>query len=66
MRFSGMKEAEILSHTEKGNYPATLIRCDFKNSSFKQVELMDGIILDQTILPGQEFERFNDDRIYYP
>ena len=66
VRFSGTKEAEISSNSKEKNYPVTFRNCNLEKSIFKDLEIMDGVILEETILPDQNFERFNDDRIFYP
>ena len=66
VRFSGEKEAAVLNTDENREFPATFINCDFSNSTFKNLEIMDGAILIDTLLPNQHSERFNNDRIYYP
>ena len=66
IRFSGTKETALSNKTEGKNYPATFIDCNFEKSTFKDLEIMDGSIIEKTILPNQKSERFNNDRIYYP
>ncbi len=65
VRFSGSLEANIRTQHDKNEYPATLLNCIMTDSKFKGVELMDGVILKNTLLPDQKSERFNNDRIYY-
>lgn len=55
MRFSGALEASV-SHDD-GEYPATLIDCDLSRSVFKSVEIMDGAIFKNTLLPDQTSQR---------
>jgi len=66
VRFTGEKEAKIATTDNYSEFPATFINCDFSNSIFEQLEIMDGAILNETVLPKQYNERFNNDRIYYP
>lgn len=66
IRFSGKKEAKTSTTTGYLEFPATFINCDFSRSTFEELEIMDGAILTETILPKQKSERFNNDRIYYP
>lgn len=66
VRFSGQKEAEVSSTYGQPEFPATFIGCDFSKSVFEDIEIMDGAILTDTFLPNQRYERFNNDRIYYP
>jgi hypothetical protein len=66
VRFSGEKEAEVSTAQGRSEFPATFINCDFSNSLFQELEIMDGVILTETMLPDQYNERFNNDRIYYP
>ena len=66
VRFSGQKEAEVSSTNGHSEFPSTFINCDFSNSIFEDIEIMDGAILTDTLLPNQHRERFNNDRIYYP
>ena len=55
VRFSGIKEAS-LSRSRK-EYPATFINCSMKGSYFKGLEIMDGVVLENTTLPNQEVKR---------
>jgi uncharacterized protein YjbI with pentapeptide repeats len=66
IRFSGEKESKASSKNGHLEYPATFINCNLGNSIFEELEIMDGAILINTILPDQHNERFNNDRIYYP
>lgn len=63
IRFSGSKEASVDSDPHA--HPATLIDCDLGKSFFRGVEIMDGAIFKNSILPHQPSERFNNDRICY-
>ena len=63
VRFSGSVEASV--RASEGEYPATLINCDLSKSEFKGVEIMDGAVMSGSVLPDQESERFNNDRIFY-
>lgn len=62
MRFSGALEASV-SHDDH-EYPATLIDCDLSKSVFKSVEIMDGAIFENTLLPDQTSRR-GFERTYY-
>ncbi len=66
VRFSGTLEAIVSTTKNNLEFPATFIKCNLNKSTFKALEIMDGAILTNTILPNQENERFNNDRIYYP
>lgn len=66
VRFSGQKEADVSSTQSHSEFPGTFINCDFSNSIFEDVEIMDGAVLTDTLLPKQNNERFNNDRTYYP
>lgn len=66
IRFSGEKEAKISTTNGHLEFPVTFVNCDFSRSIFEELEIMDGVILTETILPQQKSERFNNDRIYYP
>ncbi len=66
IRFSGEKEAKVSTEMRKLEFPATFLNCNLSNSIFEDLEIMDGAILMETLLPNQHFERFNNDRIYYP
>lgn len=66
VRFSGEKEAKVSTTHGHSEFPATFINCDFGNSIFEGLEIMDGAILTDTVLPNQYNERFNNDRLYYP
>lgn len=66
VRFSGEKEANVSSRPGHSEFPATFVNCDFSNSIFENIEIMDGAILTDTLLPNQHSERFNSDRIIYP
>ena len=62
MRFSGALEASV-SHDDD-EYPATLIDCDLSRSIFKNVEIMDGAIFRNSLLPDQPSARVFE-RTYY-
>lgn len=65
MRFSGAREAATETSIVHHNaYPATLIDCDLSKSTFKSVEIMDGAIFKNTLLPDQPSERVFE-RTYY-
>lgn len=66
VRFSGVLEAKVSTSNGRFEFPATFIDSDLSDSTFEELEIMDGVILTQTVLPNQHFERFNNDRIYYP
>lgn len=66
VRFSGEKEAKVSTTHGHSEFPATFLYCDFSNSIFEEIEIMDGAILTKTVLPNQHNERFNNDRVYYP
>ncbi|RXK61442.1 hypothetical protein ESA94_00025 [Lacibacter luteus] len=66
VRFSGEKEAKVSSTSGHSEFPATFINCDFSNSIFEDLEIMDGAILTDSLLPNQHSKRFNNDRIYFP
>lgn len=66
VRFSGTLESKVSTTKSNIEFPATFIKCDMSNSTFEGLEIMDGVILKETILPSQHSERLNNDRIYYP
>lgn len=66
VRLSGEVEAKVSTKNGQLQFPATFVNCDLSNSTFIGVEIMDGAILVQTVLPVQNSERFNNDRIYFP
>ena len=65
-RFSGKTEAKVSTEDGHLEFPATFINCNLSNSIFEELEIMDGAILIDTLLPNQYHQRFNNDRIYYP
>lgn len=66
VRFSGKLEAQISISQGIFKFPATFIKCDMSKSIFEELEIMDGTILIETILPDQYNERFDINNIYYP
>jgi len=63
VRLSGTLEASI--DPDGMEFPATFLECDLSKSVFEGVEIMDGVILDNTALPDQKSRRFNNDRLCY-
>lgn len=66
IRFSGEMEAKVATESGQLAYPATFLNCNLSTSTFEELEIMDGAILIETVLPNQPKERFNNDRVYYP
>ena len=62
VRFSGSLEVKL---RKKKEFPASFINCNLENSRFINLEIMEGVIFENSSLPKQDFTRTSIGSKYY-